>query len=106
MKILALMLVTLCSLYTVNSFVTPIINDEIELNKPSMVKVVNDTKKTIKIHTGSAHVSLNNGGGSTSVSCETGRKISYSDGSKPTGTIFVIDETMCGKTVKLSTYIK
>lgn len=72
----------------------------------SSVKIVNDTDEDIRIHTGSGHVMLNHGGGSTSVECEEGRKISYSNGSKATGLIFTIDNSMCGKTVKLSTYIK
>lgn len=70
------------------------------------VKIVNDTKTDLRIHTGQGHVPLSRGGGSTSVSCEKGRKISHSNGSKATDLIFVIDESMCGKTVKLSQYIK
>lgn len=71
----------------------------------SSLKIINDTDQDIRIHTGSGHVMLNHGGGSTSVSCEPGKKISYSNGSKPLGLIFTIEENMCGKTVKLSTYI-
>lgn len=78
----------------------------IENSVLSSVKIVNDTDQDIRIHTGSGHVMLNHGGGSTSVECEEGRKISYSNGSKATGLIFTIDKSMCGKTVKLSTYIK
>lgn len=78
----------------------------IESPYSSSVKIVNDTDEDIRIHTGSGHVMLNHGGGSTSVDCEDGRKISYSNGSKATGLIFTIDNSMCGKTVKLSTYIK
>jgi len=69
------------------------------------VKIVNDTKESLTIHTGQAHVKLISGGGSTSVGCEAGRKISLSDGSKATKLLFKIDESMCGKTVKLSAYL-
>jgi len=89
------------------SFATDKTNEN-ELVVPTLnsVKIVNDTKTDYRIHTGSAHVMLYHGGGSTSVSCENGRKISYSNGSKATGLIFTIDQSMCGKTVKLSSYIK
>ena len=69
------------------------------------VKIVNDTKQDIRIHTGQAHVMLYHGGGSTSVACEAGRKISKSDGSKKGSLIFTINSDMCGKTVKLSAYL-
>jgi hypothetical protein len=48
---------------------------------------------------------LYHGGGSTSVSCEAGRKIYTSDGSKKGSLIFTINSDMCGKTVKLSAYL-
>ncbi len=69
------------------------------------VKIVNDTKNDIRIYTGQAHVMLTRGGGSTSVSCEAGRKIYTSNGSKKGSLIFAIDTDMCGKTVKLSAYL-
>lgn len=69
------------------------------------VKIVNDTKQDIRIHTGQAHVMLYHGGGSTSVACEAGRKISKSDGSKKGSLIFTINSDMCGKTIKLSAYL-
>lgn len=69
------------------------------------VKIVNDTKEDLRIHTGKGHVKLNHRGGSTSVSCDTGRKISLSDGSKATKLLFKIESSMCGETVKLSDYL-
>lgn len=91
-----------------SSFTKPPVTASSVMESPysSSVKIVNDTDNDIRIHTGSGHVMLNHGGGSTSVDCEDGRKISYSNGSKATGLIFTIDNSMCGKTVKLSTYIK
>jgi hypothetical protein len=102
--ILAALVIGMAGSISANIPVTP---ENIEFVTPvgGFVKIVNDTKNDIRIHTGSAHVMLNHGGGSTSVPCEEGRKISYSDGSKATGLIFKIDESMCGKTVKLSEYI-
>lgn len=68
------------------------------------IKVLNDTGSEVRIHTGSGHVTLQKGG-STSFSCEPGKKVSLSDGSKPTKLLFVVDESMCGKTIKLSDYL-
>lgn len=70
------------------------------------VKIVNDTKQDIHIYTGTGHVKLNHGGGSTSVSCEDGKEICMSNKGKKGGVIFKIDASMCGKTVKLSSYLK
>lgn len=76
--------------------------ENVKLN--SFVKIVNDTKQDIRIYTGSGHVMLYHNGGSTSVNCEVGRGIYTSDGSKKGKLIFTIDNSMCGKTVKLSAY--
>lgn len=103
--ILAALVIGMAGSISANIPVTP---EKTESLTPvgGFVKIVNDTKNDLRIHTGSAHVTLYHGGGSTSVACDEGRKISYSDGSKATGLIFKIDESMCGKTVKLSEYIK
>ena len=45
-------------------------------------------------------------GGSTSVSCENGKEICMSNKGKKGGVIFKIDASMCGKTIKLSSYLK
>ena len=55
------------------------------------VKIINDTKEDLRIHTGKGVVKLNHRGGSTSVSCDAGRKISLSDGSKATKLLFKIE---------------
>jgi hypothetical protein len=70
------------------------------------VKIVNDTKQDIHIYTGTGHVKLNQGGGSTSVSCEDGKEICFSNKGKKGGVIFTISSSMCGKTIKLSQYLK
>jgi len=71
----------------------------------STIKILNDTKYNVQVFTGQAHVMLYHGGGSTSVTCQAGRKIHKSDGSKKGSLIFTIDENMCGKTIKLSAYL-
>lgn len=102
-SIVAVCLVAFTSSFTIAPALKSV---TIESPYSSSVKIVNDTDNDVMIHTGSGHVKLNHGGGSTSVECEDGKKISYSNGSKATGLIFTIDESMCGKTIKLSTYIK
>ncbi len=81
----------------------------IELNVDDQVqgtvKIINDTKEDLRIHTGKGVVKLNHRGGSTSISCDAGRKISLSDGSKATKLLFKIEKSMCGETVKLSDYL-
>ncbi len=70
------------------------------------VKIVNDTKQDVHLYTGTGHVKLNHGGGSTSVSCEDGKEICFSNKGKKGGVIFTINSSMCGKTIKLSQYLK
>ena len=69
------------------------------------VKILNDTPNKVEIHTGSGIVSLNARGGTTSVSCEAGKKISFANKGKKGDLIFTISSDMCGKTVKLSAYL-
>lgn len=68
------------------------------------VKILNDTDADVRIHTGSGFVEINKTS-STSVSCEAGKEIRLADKGKKGDVIFVIDESMCGKTVKLSKYL-
>jgi hypothetical protein len=69
------------------------------------VKIVNDTPNKIEIHTGSGYTTLNGRGGSTSVSCEPGKKICLANKGVKGKVIFTINSDMCGKTVKLSEYL-
>lgn len=66
----------------------------------SSFKLINDTSNKVKIHTGTGEVSLNPKGGSTSISCTSGKNVK-ADGK----VIFKISEDLCGKTVKLSQYM-
>ncbi len=78
---------------------------ELGIGKGS-VKIVNDTKQDVHLYTGTGHVKLYHGGGSTSVSCEEGKEICFSNNGRKGGVIFTINSSMCGKTVKLSQYLK
>lgn len=67
-------------------------------------KILNDTKEDIQIHTGSGFVELNKGA-STSLTCEAGKEIRHANKGKKGDVIFTVDDSMCGKTVKLSKYL-
>ncbi len=71
----------------------------------SYFKLVNDTKETIRIHTGTGVVTLNNGGGSTSIRCDSNAKIHTAPNGTKKDFIFQVDDSMCDKTIKLSTYL-
>lgn len=65
------------------------------------ITLINDTPNKLKIHTGTGEVTLNARGGRTSFSCSPGKTVK-ADGNA----IFKVSEDMCGKTIKLSEYIK
>ena len=68
------------------------------------VKIVNDTDSDVQIHTGSGFVEINKTS-STSVSCEAGKEIRLANRGKKGDVLFVIEDSMCGKVVKLSKYL-
>jgi hypothetical protein len=68
------------------------------------VKIINDSDGDVQIHTGSGFVEINRTQ-STSVSCEPGKVISLAEKGKKKGPLFTIEESMCGKVVKLSKYL-
>lgn len=77
-------------------------NDAVETVETtgSSFKLINDTSNKVKVHTGSGETTLNPKGGSTSISCKSGKNV------KANGkVIFKISEDLCGKTVKLSSYM-
>ncbi|WP_432412366.1 hypothetical protein [Rasiella sp. SM2506] len=67
-------------------------------------KLVNDTGDKVSIYTGSGFVSLNKGG-STSITCNTGKEVRWAKSGKKGDVIFKISSDHCGKTVKLSEYL-
>ena len=67
-------------------------------------KILNDTGSKISIYTGSGYVTLNNGS-STSVSCNTGKKVYTASNGTKDDFIFEIKSSMCGNTVRLSDYL-
>ena len=67
-------------------------------------KLVNDTDADVQIHTGSGFVEINKSS-STSITCEAGREIRLANKGKKGDVLFVVTDSMCGKTVKLSAYL-
>lgn len=67
-------------------------------------KLINDTDGDVQIHTGSGFVELNKSA-STSITCDVGREIRLANKGKKGDVLFVVDDSMCGKTVKLSKYL-
>jgi hypothetical protein len=70
----------------------------------SSFKILNDTDNDVQIYTGSGFVELNKGA-STSLTCEAGKEIRSANKGKKGDVIFTVDDSMCGKTVKLSKYL-
>jgi hypothetical protein len=67
-------------------------------------KILNDTDGDVQIYTGSGFVELNKGA-STSITCEAGREIRKANKGKKGDVIFKVENSMCGKTIKLSNYL-
>jgi RNase P/RNase MRP subunit p29 len=66
----------------------------------SSFKLINDTSEKVKVHTGTGETSLNPRGGSTSISCKSGKNVKVNG-----KVIFKISEDLCGQTVKISKYM-
>ena len=67
--------------------------------------LINDTKEKVSIHTGTGFVSINKSG-KTSVGCNIGKEVRWTKNGKKGDVIFKITNEMCGKTLKLSTFLK
>jgi hypothetical protein len=76
----------------------------IESTSFASFKILNDTDNDVQIYTGSGFVELNKGA-STSLTCEAGKEIRSANKGKKGDVIFTVDDSMCGKTVKLSKYL-
>lgn len=70
----------------------------------SSFKLINDTKEKVSIYTGTGFVSLNKGA-STSVGCNIGKEVRWASKGKKGKVIFKIEDSHCGKTLKLSKLI-
>ena len=68
------------------------------------IKLINDTKAPIRIHTGSGIVKMNKGG-STSFTCKPGKNIYTAKKGKKNVFIFEVKSNHCGKSVKLSSVL-
>lgn len=104
MKKLTFLIALFATIFIASSFVTSKEDAQKEVMVAS-VKIINDTSNDIRIYTGSGHVKLNKRGGSTSVSCSSGKKIYTSDGSSKGDLIFEMESSMCGDVVYLSDYL-
>ena len=67
-------------------------------------KILNDTDADVQIYTGSGFIELNKGA-STSLTCEAGREIRKANKGKKGDVLFIVDDSMCGKMIKLSKYL-
>jgi hypothetical protein len=103
MKKAALIIVASLGFY---SFTTLLTAKQLFTNKEvisSSLTLLNDTKETVSVHTGSGFVTLQKGS-KTTISCNVGKEISWAESGKKKGVIFKISNDMCGETVKLSDY--
>lgn len=81
-----------------NKFIT-------EKSVESSISFINDSKDKISIHTGTGFVSLNKGS-KTSIGCNVGKEVRWANEGKKGDVIFKITSEMCGKTLKLSEFVK
>jgi len=68
------------------------------------IKLINDTKAPIRIHTGSGIVKMNKGG-STSFTCKPGKSIYTANNGTKKAFVFKVKSNHCGKSVKLSSVL-
>ncbi len=76
-----------------------------EKSVESSISFINDSKDKISIHTGTGFVSLNKGS-KTSIGCNVGKEVRWANEGKKGDVIFKITSEMCGKTIKLSEFVK
>ena len=71
----------------------------------AQVKILNDTGREVRIYTSQGLTRINNKAGHY-VNCITGVKIYRENNKKSRGSVmFVLNPSMCGKTIKLSSYL-
>lgn len=107
MKTIAMLLTIIITLAVTPVFAKTTFNPNqtsVTVENGGSFKILNDTDNDVQIHTGSGFVELNKGS-STSITCEAGREIRSANKGKKGEVIFTVDDTMCGKTIKLSKYL-
>jgi hypothetical protein len=107
MKTIAILMTFIITLTAAPIFAKTTLNSTastVYIENSGSFKILNDTDSDVQIHTGSGFVELNKGS-STSITCEAGREIRSANKGKKGDVIFVVDDSMCGKTVKLSKYL-
>lgn len=101
-------LLTLILIFSTSAVFAETMKNSVENNTNIKIegsfKILNDTDADVQIYTGSGFVELNKGA-STSITCEPGREIRKANKGKKGDVIFTVDDSMCGKTVKLSKYL-
>lgn len=107
MKSIAIILILFITLPATPIFAKTVFNPNqmsVTVENGGSFKILNDTDNDVQIHTGSGFVELNKGS-STSITCEAGREIRSATKGKKGDVIFTVDDSMCGKTIKLSKYL-
>ena len=107
MKKTAILLILTFCFSSAAIFAKPLYNfniNDVKTGVSGSFKILNDTDGDVQIHTGSGFVELNKGS-STSVTCEAGRESRQANKGKKGDVIFTVDDSMCGKTIKLSKYL-
>lgn len=107
MKKTALFLILICNFTAFAALPRTVVNDSNSFAGNYIggsFKIINDTDADLQIHTGAGFIELNKGA-STSVTCESGREIRKANKGKKGEVIFTVDDSMCGKVVKLSKYL-
>lgn len=95
-----------CSIIGLN--IVNIKESNVYLNSKSIessFSLINDTKDKVSIHTGTGFVSLNKGS-KTSIGCNIGKEVRWANDGKKGEVIFKIESEHCGKTIKLSEFLK
>ncbi len=104
MRYLTILLALFISAGTVAAFTVEQKSTDAAAESAASFKLVNDTDADVQIHTGSGFVEINKSS-STSITCEAGREIRLANKGRKGDVLFVVTDSMCGKTVKLSAYL-
>ena len=104
MRYLTILLALFIAAGTVAAFTVEQKSTDAAAESAASFKLVNDTDADVQIHTGSGFIEINKSS-STSITCEAGREIRLANKGRKGDVLFVVTDSMCGKTVKLSAYL-